>query len=283
MSQRLKGAKRMSDKPKISVISPSKNTGRFAKETIESILSQTYKSWEHIIVDGMSTDETLEVIGQYPHIRWISEKDNGFDEAFRKGLAMANGEYVMLCCISDGFLDKNWFKKCTEYLDNHLEISLVWGLPQNMLEDGALDRIVYDYFFDDTPPQEKDFIHFWLKTYFHLPEGNFCVRRNILDNCYPKIGVEKIGEKCGFLTFNYNFNTSGYLPYFIPVVANYGRIHRDSASRSQQVNGEEEMWIKRYRDDIKKYKKQLSKGEVVHRYRDGLENLLTDKFNPKRI
>ena len=72
----------MQDKPKISIISPSKNTGRFARETIESILAQTFTQWEHIVVDGVSTDETLDVIRQYPHIRWISEEDSGPDEAF---------------------------------------------------------------------------------------------------------------------------------------------------------------------------------------------------------
>ena len=149
----------MKDKPKISIISPSKNTGRFAKETIESILAQSYPHWEHIIVDGVSTDETLDVIQQYPYIRWISEEDSGPDEAFRKGLAMAKGEYVMLCCISDGYLDRNWFKKCVDILDNHSEIALVWGFPQYMSEDGALGRIAYDYFFDNPPPQGKDFIY----------------------------------------------------------------------------------------------------------------------------
>ena len=273
----------MYDKPKISIISPSKNTGRFAKETIESVLNQTYKSWEHIIVDGMSTDETLEVIGQYPHIRWISEKDNGFDEAFRKGLAMANGEYVMLCCMSDGFLDKNWFKKCAECLDNHSEISLVWGLPQYMLEDGSLSRIAYDYFFDNFHPQSKDFIYYWLKTYFHFPEGNFCVRKNVMDNCFPPAEIEKDDEICKLLCFNYKFNTEGYLPYFIPVAANYGRLHSDSGGQALRAKGLEDKWVKLYRDNIKKYRKQLLKGRTVHKYKDGSENLLTGKVDLKRI
>lgn len=272
----------MQDKPKISIISPSKNTGRFAKETIESILAQSYPHWEHIVVDGVSTDETLDVIRQYPHIRWISEEDSGPDEAFRKGLAMAEGEYVMLCCISDGYLDRNWFKKCVDILDNHSEIALVWGFPQYMSEDGALGRIAYDYFFDNSPPQGKDFIYYWLKTHFHLTEGNFCVRKNVIDDCFPLVDPKRVGEECEFLSFNYKFNTLGYLPYFIPVVANYGRIHHDAGGQKQLASGQIQMWVERYRNDIERYKKQLIKGKIIHRYRDGFGNVLPDEFDRRR-
>ena len=251
----------MQNKPKISIISPSKNTGRFAKETIESILAQSYSHWEHIVVDGVSTDETLDVIRQYTHIRCISEEDSGPDEAFRKGLAMANGEYIMFCGVSDGYLDRNWFKKCVDILDNHSEIALVWGLPQYMAGAGALGRIAYDYFFDCPPPQGKDFIYYWLKTHFWLTEGNFCVRKNVIDECFSLVDPKRVGKECEFLSFNYKFNTLGYLPYFIPVVANYGRIHHDAGGQRQLANGQMQMWVERYHNDIEKYKKQLIKGK----------------------
>ncbi len=272
----------MQNKPKISIISPSKNTGRFAKETIESILAQSYPYWEHIIVDGVSIDETLDVIRQYPHIRWISEEDSGPDEAFRKGLAMAKGEYIMFCGISDGYLDRNWFKKCVDILDNHSEIALVWGLPQYMSEAGALDRIAYDYFFDYPPPQGKDFIYYWLKTHFWLTEGNFCVRKNVIDDGFPIVDPKRVGKECEFLSFNYKFNTLGYLPYFIPVVANYGRIHYDAGGQRQLASGQMQMWVERYRNDIERYKKQLIKGKIIHRYRDGFGNVLPDEFDLRR-
>ncbi len=272
----------MQDKPKISIISPSKNTGRFAKETIESILAQTYTNWEHIVVDGGSTDKTLGVIRQYPHIRWISEEDSGPDEAFGKGLAMVKGEYVMFCGISDGYLDRNWFKRCVDILDNHSEIALVWGLPQYMSEDGTLGRIAYDYFFYDPPPQGKDFIYYWLKTYFHLTEGNFCVRESVMKDCFPLIDPKRVREENEFLSFNYKFNTLGYLPYFMSVVANYGRIHRDAGGQRQLASGQMQMWVERYHNDIEKYKKQLIKGEIKHYYRDGFGNVLPDGLDRRR-
>ncbi len=272
----------MQDKPKISIISPSKNTGRFAKETIESILSQTYKNWEHIVVDGISTDETLDVIRRYPHIRWISEEDSGPDEAFRKGLAMAKGEYTMLCCISDGYLDKNWFKKCVNILDNHSEISLVWGIDQNMIEDGTLDTIVYNSWFKNPPPSGKDFIYYWLKnkTLFH--ERDLCVRKNVIKDCFPPFNIEMLGKESGFLEFFFNFNTSGYLPYFIKGVAAYGRLHLNAVSKNQAISGELGESLEKYYREFVQYKRKIINGEIKYRYRDGSGKLLPDRFDRKK-
>ena len=61
----------MSSVPKVSIFTAVKNGGRFAADTIESVLNQSFKDWEHVIVDGASTDNTLEIIKNYPHIRWI--------------------------------------------------------------------------------------------------------------------------------------------------------------------------------------------------------------------
>lgn len=272
----------MQDKPKISIISPSKNTGRFARETIESILAQSYPHWEHIVVDGGSTDETLDVIRRYSHIRWISEEDSGPDEAFRKGLAMAKGEYVMLCCISDGYLDKNWFKKCIKILDHQPKISLVWGIDQYMLEDGTLHKIVYNSWFENPPPSGRDFIYYWLKNETLYPERNLCVRKNVIETCFPPFDFKMLGNESAFLTFFYNFNVSGYLPYFVPNVAAYGRIHKDAISRRQTKSGEQGRSLRKYFSDTEEYRRKIIKGAVKHLYRNGFGNVLPDRFDLKR-
>lgn len=270
------------DNPKISIISPSKNTGRFAKATIESIMAQSYPHWEHIVVDGGSTDKTLDVIRQYPHIRWISEEDSGPDEAFRKGLTMAKGEYVMFCALSDGYLDKNWFKKCVEILDNQPEISLVWGIDQNMLEDGTLHTIVCNSWFQNPPPSGRDFIYYWLKngTLFH--ERDLCVRKNVIEACFPPFDPKMLGKESAFLTFFYTFNTLGYLPYFIPSLAAYGRDHRDAISQSMAISGLLERSQRKYNREFEQYKRKIIKGEIEHRYRAGSGKLLPDGFDRKK-
>ena len=80
--------------PKISVVTPSFNQAAFIEENIQSVLSQGYPNVEHIIVDGGSTDGTLEILRRYPHLRWVSEPDRGQTHALNKGFHMASGEVI---------------------------------------------------------------------------------------------------------------------------------------------------------------------------------------------
>jgi glycosyltransferase involved in cell wall biosynthesis len=82
--------------PRISVITPSFNQGRFLEETIESVLNQQYPNLEYIIIDGESTDSSVEIIRRYEKdlAFWVSEPDNGQTEAINKGLRRATGEIV---------------------------------------------------------------------------------------------------------------------------------------------------------------------------------------------
>ena len=81
--------------PLISVITVVYNGEEHIGRTIESVLAQTYKEVEYIIIDGKSTDGTLEVIGSYNGIhKIVSEPDKGLYDAMNKGLKAASGEYV---------------------------------------------------------------------------------------------------------------------------------------------------------------------------------------------
>ena len=79
---------------KISIITPSFNQGSFIETTILSVLEQGYPNFEHIIVDGGSTDDTLAMLARYPHLTVISEPDQGQAEAVNKGLRRASGEII---------------------------------------------------------------------------------------------------------------------------------------------------------------------------------------------
>ena len=80
--------------PKITIVTPSFNQGQFIEETICSVLDQNYPNLEYIVVDGGSTEQTVEVIRKYePQLSsWVSEKDRGQVHAINKGLARAKGE-----------------------------------------------------------------------------------------------------------------------------------------------------------------------------------------------
>lgn len=89
----------------LSIIVPSFNQGRFISSTLDSILSQDYRPLEVIVVDGASSDNTVEILQQYadkyPELRWLSERDSGPADAVNKGLAMARGEIAAIQSSDD--------------------------------------------------------------------------------------------------------------------------------------------------------------------------------------
>jgi glycosyltransferase involved in cell wall biosynthesis len=253
--------------PIISVVTPSLNHARFLRQTIESVASQTFRSFEHIVVDGGSTDGTVEILKEFPHLRWVSERDEHVVEAYQKAFAMARGRYIIQCCVSDGFLDPGWFRKCVEVLEKDDEVSLVWGFAQTMSEDGDLLNVSFQEFFADPPPQKQDFLAFWLASGFPLTEGNYCVRSSVIKSWFPDKNSEGWFRTCVHPGFTYNLMTQGYVPYFIPVVANFGRQHHDQ--RSQRLQNVEGPALKTYLRQTKKYACQVLRGEVVHVFRNG--------------
>ena len=89
---------------KISIITPSYNQGQFIEDAIQSVLAQEYPDFEHIVVDNCSTDNTLDVLKRYPHIKWISEPDHGQSHALNKGFRMSTGEILCWLNCDDFYL-----------------------------------------------------------------------------------------------------------------------------------------------------------------------------------
>ena len=82
--------------PRISIVTPSFNQGRFIEETIRSVLLQGYPNLEYFVIDGGSTDNSVEVIKKYsPWLTyWVSEPDRGQSDAINRGLKMASGDFA---------------------------------------------------------------------------------------------------------------------------------------------------------------------------------------------
>ncbi len=115
--------------PKISVVIPSYNQGRFLEEAILSVISQQYSNLDLLVVDGGSTDNSLNVIKKYEqHISWwISERDNGQSEAINKGFLQATGEIVTWLC-SDDLLAENALETVASYFTSFNErVGLLHG------------------------------------------------------------------------------------------------------------------------------------------------------------
>jgi glycosyltransferase involved in cell wall biosynthesis len=91
--------------PKLSIITACYNSSRTIRQTIESVLAQRYAWFEHVIVDGGSTDGTIEILKEYPHLHWMSERDNGIYDAMNKGVKAATGDFVGILNSDDWYAE----------------------------------------------------------------------------------------------------------------------------------------------------------------------------------
>ena len=99
----------LASKPLISVITVVYNGEKTLKDTIESVMMQTYENIEYIIIDGGSSDGTVDILKQYDHVidYWHSEKDGGMYDAMNKGIALSSGEYVGMLNSDDFFANSD--------------------------------------------------------------------------------------------------------------------------------------------------------------------------------
>lgn len=153
--------------PKISVITPSFNSAKYLSEAIESVLSQNYPNFEHIIVDGGSTDGTLDILKKYPHLRWVSEPDNGQSDAMNKGFKMSIGEVIVYLNADDYFIP-DVFNKIVSYFGNGAKF--VVGKVKVLNEDGT-------YWINDPTIKFNEMLKWWNSTaYSYNPVGYFYLR-----------------------------------------------------------------------------------------------------------
>lgn len=134
-----------SELPLISVVTPSFNQGRFIRATIESVLGQDYPCLEYWIIDGGSSDETIDVIREYQadqRLRWISERDNGQADAINKGLSRGKGEFVAWLNSDDTYLP-GALSRLAATLRANPELSAVYGDAQFTDTDGRSMSIAY--------------------------------------------------------------------------------------------------------------------------------------------
>ncbi|MDR1878597.1 MAG: glycosyltransferase [Bacteroidales bacterium] len=161
----------------LSIITVTYNAERWIEQTIQSIISQSYSGIEYIIVDGASTDATLDIIKKYePHIaRCISEPDKGLYDAMNKGLHLATGNYVWFINAGDSIYDKDTVQKIVEKLSKEQLPDIVYGETEiiNAHGDSLGMRRLH-------APKQLNWQHFkWGMLVCHQ---SFIVKRSIAEN-----------------------------------------------------------------------------------------------------
>ena len=114
--------------PLVSIVTPSFNQAKFLEETIRSVLDQDYPRIEYILIDGGSTDGSVEIIRKYAHrlAYWVSEKDRGQTDALNKGFAAATGN-IFAWLNSDDTYQPGAIRSAVDFLTSHPRVGLVYG------------------------------------------------------------------------------------------------------------------------------------------------------------
>lgn len=130
--------------PSISVVTPNYNQGRFLEKCILSVLNQQYPNLEYIIIDGGSTDESLQIIKKYERFLayWISQKDEGQSDAINKGLAKATGD-IFNWLNADDYLEPGALLKVAAAYRRYPDAVAWVGACNRLYEDGSLMTIVF--------------------------------------------------------------------------------------------------------------------------------------------
>lgn len=135
--------------PTISIVTPNYNQGKFLEQCIRSVLSQNYPNLEYIIIDGGSTDNSVEIIKQYENklTHWVSEKDDGQADAINKGLRYATGE-IFNWLNSDDYLEPGALFRCAEAYKEKPSAAGWIGGCRRIDGNGKVLNVIYPNGFD---------------------------------------------------------------------------------------------------------------------------------------
>ena len=173
----------------ISIITATFNSAKTLKDTIQSVLRQTNKDFEYLIIDGGSTDETIDIVKSYEsefsgRLKWVSEKDQGIYDAMNKGIKMASGDVVGILNSDDYFTSDDILQTVDNAFKSH-EIDAIYG-DIHFIRDGNPQKCVRYY-------SSRMFRPFWLRFGFMPAHPSFYCKREVFD----KAGLYSLDYKIG--------------------------------------------------------------------------------------
>lgn len=173
----------------ISIITATYNSAETINDTIKSVLCQTNKDFEYIIVDGGSTDETIDIVKSYEsefsgRLKWVSEKDKGIYDAMNKGIKMASGDIIGILNSDDYYTSDDILQTIADAFKCQT-VDAIYG-DIHFIKDGVPDKCVRYY-------SSRLFSPFWLRFGFMPAHPSFYCKRDVFD----KSGLYRLDYKIG--------------------------------------------------------------------------------------
>ena len=168
--------------PKISVVIPTYNYGHLLGKTIQSVLNQTFRDFEIIVIDDGSTDNTREVASTFP-VRYFYQTNQKLAAARNKGVELAQGEYIAFL-DSDDVLLKGALEKGVKILDSHPEAGFSYGQAYLMDEDEHIFSLESTGSKHSGVQEGKEELRKFLVHGNHITESTLMIRRS----CFEEIG-----------------------------------------------------------------------------------------------
>ena len=229
--------------PRVSLVTPSFNQGAYLEATIRSVLDQDYPDVEYMILDGGSTDSSVDIIRRYEDrlAYWVSEPDGGQTDAINRGFRRATGKYVGWL-NSDDMLPPGSIAAAVDYLEANPDVGMVYGNAEYIDSDGQLLRMV------EPPP--FDYLRILTTAVNYVQQFGSLMRRELF---------EQVGELDIRLYFamdlDYWLRLGLVAPIgHIPVTLACFRVHENSKSVAQRARAAPEIpyiWQKLYnRQDL---------------------------------
>lgn len=161
---------------KVSIITVTLNAAEFLEQCVQSVIGQHYVDIEHIIVDGGSTDATLDIIRRYqPHIaKWVSEKDNGMYDAINKGMKMATGDIIGTLNSDDMLASRDVISTIVKGFKHH-KADVVYGDIIYVQQDN-IEKVTRVWNGDKY--NRKKIEYGWMPAH-----PSFYINRNLIERC----------------------------------------------------------------------------------------------------
>ena len=191
------------DKPLISVITVVFNGEKYLEQTIQSVINQTYDNIEYIVIDGGSTDGTLDIIRKYENeiAYWASEKDEGIGDALNKGIELSSGEIIGMIHSDDYYASKDVVCSVVDEFNKYQNIKAIYGIVDSV--DPETGRLELRWGKDCSPNE--------IKKRMYIPHPTLFCKKEV----YKNVGYFRKDLKCA-MDYEWAIRLIKYTrPYFL--------------------------------------------------------------------